>query len=104
MSVTTQYVERIWLGISPSGERHQVVLRISAPILQLRGEWVSTVSLGVLDPRSDDVAGMDSWQAMQQSMQHVAKRVQAFERQGWHFFFWDAQHDSASHADPLHST
>jgi len=97
------FAERTWLGVSPNGERHQVILRVSSPTHQARGEWTCTISLGELDPRSDEVAGMDSWQAVQLSMLHIAKRVEAFERLGWRFFFGDAQEDPASHSDLLHS-
>jgi hypothetical protein len=93
------FAERTWLGVSPDGERYQVVLRVGAPIHQPRGEWTCAISLGVLDPGSDEVAGMDSWQATQLSMLHIAKRIQIFERRGWQFFFWDAQDDRASHSD-----
>jgi len=38
---------------------------------------------------------MDSWQALEQAMFHVAKRIQSFERLGWRFY-WGPEREVAS--------
>jgi hypothetical protein len=103
VNAPSTFAERIWLGVSPNGEKHRIVLRVGAPVQKARSEWSCIISLGALDDRTDEIAGADSWQAVEQSMLHVAKRVAVLERCGWRFFFWDAQDDPASYTDLLHS-
>jgi hypothetical protein len=95
MSTSANFAERVWLAVSPDGRECQVALRVEAPLQQDRGEWSCAVSLGALDERSDTVAGMDSWQALEQAMFHVAKRIQSFERLGWRFY-WGPEREVAS--------
>ena len=87
--------ERVWLAVSPDGRECQAVLRVGAPVPEPHGGWECSVSLGALDHRTDTVAGADSWQAVEQAMFHIAKRIQTFERLGWRFY-WGPEREEAS--------
>lgn len=90
--------EREWLAVSPERVEHRLVLRIGSPQHKLRGEWTCSISLGVLDTRVYEIAGMDSWQAIALSMQHLAIRIKNFEDLGWRFY-WDCEREQASPND-----
>ena len=98
MSSVSTIAEREWLAVSPDGTEHRLVLSVGGPQHKPRGEWTCAVTLWPLDSGTHEVAGMDSWQAVELAMQHIAYRIQAFQRLGWQFF-WDANREPASPAD-----
>ena len=98
MDIAGVFAEREWLAISPERAEFQVALRIRCPQHKPRGEWTCEVSLGALDAKPIEIAGMDSWQAVEQAMLHVARRIHHFESLGWQFY-WDAQRERAFPTD-----
>ena len=98
MSSDPIVLEREWFAVAPDGAEHALLLRVSRPIQLPRGEWSATASVGVLDPTPHEIAGMDSWQAVDESMRFIAIRVRHFQERGWQFF-WERGGEVASPSD-----
>jgi hypothetical protein len=94
MTDSGDFLERIWLAISPEGEQVIASIRVSFPRQQPTGDWTASVTLGQLTTRPDVIHGMDSWQAAQLAMQHAAVRIAHLQSLGWHFY-WDASDRAA---------
>ena len=94
MASALPHVERLWFAIAPDGSEHELVLRVGYPEPRAGGHWASTVWLGVLDAGCSEIQGMDSWQAMEQGMRHVAVLVRHHQTLGWQFF-WERGGDEA---------
>jgi hypothetical protein len=90
------FLERAWLAVSPEGGELQVSIRVGAPRLQPGGEWTAAVSLVGLSRLSEDMHGIDSWQAVEQAMLHAAKRITHLQSLGWQFYWDDADREPAS--------
>lgn len=90
--------ERTWFGVAPDGAEKEVVLRIGVPTVAPGGEWRSTVSLGILESRTYDIAGIDAWQAISLSMRFAASRIGHFAENGWKFY-WERDGELALPAD-----
>jgi hypothetical protein len=106
MSDLAVAAERIWFGIAPDGTEVDVVIRVSVPMLQREGEWRAPVSLGVLESKTHNIAGVDAWQAISLAMRFAATRVADFAEDGWRFY-WERGGELASPIEladsPLHS-
>jgi hypothetical protein len=87
--------ERTWFAVAPDGTEHEVVLRVGVPTLEPGGEWRAPVSLGALESRIHNIAGVDAWQAVTLAMRFAATRVSHFAEEGW-LFYWDHGGDPAS--------
>jgi len=90
--------EWVWFAIAPDGTEHDLVLRVGVPIQASAGEWISTVSLGVLESRSHAVVGVDAWQSIVLALQFTAARIRHFADRGWRFS-WTRGGASASAAE-----
>ena len=90
--------ERTWFAVAPDGTEHDVVLRIDVPTLQPGGEWRAPLSLGALEPRAHNIAGVDAWQAVALAMQFAATRLGHFAEDGWQFY-WDRGGEPATLAE-----
>ena len=98
MNTSEVIAEREWLAVSPDDKERRVVLRVSRAEHRPRGEWICSVSVDDIDSRTHEIAGMDSWQAVELAMHFVAKRIIAFQRQGWKFY-WDEKREPALPTD-----
>ena len=99
MEITAVFLERAWIAVSPQGEEQPLAIRVTFPMVQPTGEWTSRVSLGNIKHGTDDIHGMDSWQAMELAMHHAAIRVRHLESQGWTFFWDDDDREPAAHRE-----
>jgi hypothetical protein len=99
MSNSNTFAERVWLAVSPEGIESSACIRVSAPKHQPRGEWAATVSIAPMTDLSEDIHGMDSWQAVDLAMRHAATRVQYFQSIGWRFYWDDVDRDAANAVD-----
>jgi hypothetical protein len=97
------HIERTWVGIAPDGEEHELIFRVGLPKPRSEGDWVSEVSLGVLNSRTFEIHGMDSWQAMELGMQHVAVLARHYQENGWRYL-WEAGGENASPSDLARGT
>jgi hypothetical protein len=95
MSVDPAAAERIWFAVAPDGSEHTLVLRVGVPTQQPEGQWGASISLGVLDPRAHTIFGVDAWQAVDEGMRFIARRVEHFAEDGWRFF-WEQGGEAAS--------
>jgi hypothetical protein len=80
--------------VSPSGEGGDLVLRVSVPREYPHMGWGCSVSLGILEPRSLTIYGVDSWQAIREGMLFTARRIRDFADSGWKFY-WEKDGDLA---------
>jgi hypothetical protein len=94
-------VERTWFAVAPDGTEHTLHLRIGVPEKGSRGEWTCEVWVGVLDPGSHTVVGVDSWQAIAEGIRHVQSVVRHFESRGWRYF-WERGGEPASPSELVH--
>lgn len=83
--------ERVLYAISPDGIGQDLVLTVDAPVETKDRGWNCKVSIGFIGPTLT-IAGMDAWQAIQESMLFVAKRVGHQEESGWKFY-WEKDGD-----------
>ena len=74
MTASDFYIERVWIAVPPQHEEFVLSIRVTFPVLQSGGEWMSLVSLGNVKHGTDDIHGGDSWQAMELAMRHAAAR------------------------------
>ena len=98
MSPTTSALEREWFAVAPDGTEHALVLRVGLPVLQSDGHWTAAASLGVLDPHVHAISGMDSWQAVLESVRFIVASVKHFEQRGWRFY-WERGGEPATPAE-----
>lgn len=98
MSNDPAYIERAWVAIAPDGIEHDLILRVGFPKPRPGGDWVTAVSLGVLDAHLFEIHGMDSWQAMDLGMHHVAVLTRHYQSKGWRFL-WESGGEEASPAE-----
>lgn len=91
--------ERYWYAVAPDGQGHDLVIRASVPYVD-DGVWWVKVSLGVLEERSQSIAGVDSWQALFLAMSFAATRVAHFAQDGWSFY-WERDGERAAPQDLL---
>jgi len=61
---------------------------------------MARVTLGNLEHGTDDIHGIDSWQAAELAMHHAAVRVRHLESLGWKFFWDDEDREPASPHEP----
>ncbi|MEQ1951878.1 hypothetical protein [Mesorhizobium sp. CN2-181] len=80
-------IERSWYALAPDGTGHELVLRIMTPTLHPKGHWVAPTSLGVLEERIHDIAGIDGWQAVGLAMRFTARMIDHYEEKGWQFYW-----------------
>lgn len=76
-----------WFAVAPDGTEHDLVLRVGIPTQAPGGEWLSAVSLGVLESHAHAIAGEDAWQSIVLALQFTAARVAHFGADGWQFFW-----------------
>ena len=95
MAIEPIAAERAWFAVAPDGTEHDVVLRVGLPTPAPGGEWRAAVTLGVLESRVHDIAGIDAWQAMTLAMRFAATRLGHFAEDGWRFY-WERGGDPAS--------
>jgi hypothetical protein len=100
MSTDAPYVERVWFAVAPDGTEHTLTLRIGAPYLRPGGEWAADASLGVLDTHTHSIVGIDSWQAVHESMRFIASGVRHYHAVGWRYF-WERGGEEAPPTDLL---
>ena len=98
MAVDSAYIERTWIAVAPDGIEHDLILRVGLPKPRPEGDWVAAVSLGALDSHQFEIHGMDSWQAMELGMQHVAVLTRHYQSKGWRFL-WERGGEEASPKD-----
>ena len=91
-------IERQWHGISPDGGEHAVSFRIGPPTQRNDGEWSAFVALLPMAPTPQAIFGIDSWQAVDLAMRHVAVLVTHYHEQGWRFY-WEPGGDEATPDD-----
>jgi hypothetical protein len=92
-------LKREWIAVSPHGEELPFTIQVAMPVLQQSGEWTSRVTLGDIKHGTDDVRGMDSWQAVEMGMHHAAVRMRHLISIGWQFFWPDHERAPASPAE-----
>lgn len=90
--------ERTWFAVAPDGSEHDVVMRIGVPVEAPGGEWRAVVTLGVLESRSHEIAGIDAWQAVAEAMRFAATRVGHFVEDGWRLY-WERGGEPVSPAE-----
>jgi hypothetical protein len=93
--VTDTAAERVWYAVSPSGEGAELALKVSVPSEHPDMGWGCIISLGILEARSYTIYGTDSWQAIQEAMLFVARRIDYFTEEGWSFY-WEKNGDMAN--------
>jgi hypothetical protein len=81
------FIGRKWFAVAPNGAEHEIVFGIRALSPDAHGDWVATVSLGILNCREDAIIGIDAWQAVELAMVHIARHIQHCESLGWRFFW-----------------
>ena len=91
-------VERQWHGVAPDGTEHAVALRIGTPVRDEHGDWSVDVSLVPMQNTTYRIIGIDSWQAVDLAMTHLAVLARHYHTQGWRFF-WDRGGDVAYPSD-----
>ncbi|MFG6414598.1 DUF6968 family protein [Roseateles sp. DC23W] len=90
--------ERTWFAVAPDGTEHDFVITIGVPVLGERGEWRSSVTMELVDPKARSIAGMDSWQAIRLAMSFASTRLSHFAEQGWKFY-WERGGELATAED-----
>ena len=79
--------ERVWFAVAPDGTEHRVALQVGVPAQASDGVWWSAVSLLPMESREQRIAGLDAWQAVEQAMLFIARRVGHFAADGWQFYW-----------------
>lgn len=90
--------ERTWFAVAPDGTEHDLVIAIGVPVPGDRGEWRSSVTMELVDPKARSIAGIDSWQALCLAMSFAATRLGHFADQGWKFY-WERGGELATPED-----
>ena len=103
MAVRPSHIERTWFAISPDGAEHELTFRVGYPEPRPEGDWVTSVSLGALEQNSFQIHGMDSWQAMEQGMKHVAVVARHHQSKGWRYL-WERGGEEAAPAELARGT
>lgn len=101
--MNTIIAEKIWYAVSPSGISGDLILRVGVPSEYPDMGWGCTVSLGVLEPSSLLIYGADSWQAIQEAMLFIARRVNHFSENGW-MFYWEKDGERAYASELAHDS
>ena len=78
---------RKMLYISPNGEREGITLSIGAPHLSVDGDWACAVALDGFIADLNEIRGIDSWQAVELGMHHIAVMTKHYYELGWRFYW-----------------
>jgi hypothetical protein len=80
-------VERCWHGVAPDGTEHAVVFRVGVPRPHEQGDWTADVAIIPMQPTSYAIIGVDSWQAVELGMHHIAVMTKHYYERGWRFYW-----------------
>lgn len=86
--------QRNMVAISPSGLESEFNITVSLPIEAPDGNWYCETDAGWGD-RVIKIAGVDSWQALEEAIKFCRKRAQDREGQGWKFR-WPGEEEFAT--------
>jgi len=85
------FIERQLDAKEADGKRFEICIRIDAPRLQPDGDWTCQLSITHLFEPPRGLFGVDSWQAMQHSLQIAFSTLEAFVRHGGQLFHKGSQ-------------
>lgn len=84
MNVSNVVAERNMLAISPEGALREFNVKVSVPFEDSDGNWYCQTDPGLGD-KVINIAGVDSWQALEEAMKFCARRAKDREKQGWKY-------------------
>lgn len=90
--------ERVLYAIAPDGAGRELILQVGVPASDEKRGWGCRVSVGFIDTIPITIYGYDAWQAIQESMLLIARRVGHYEEDGWQFY-WEKDGDRAHASD-----
>ncbi len=87
MTSETYVVERQWHGVAPDGTEHPVAFRVGTPTPHEHGDWAVNVAILPMQAAPYAIIGVDSWQAVDLGMQHIAVMAKHYYKLGWRFYW-----------------
>ncbi|NVI81934.1 MULTISPECIES: hypothetical protein [unclassified Janthinobacterium] len=86
-------MKRVFCATAPDGEKFDTFLSIGIPQRMSENHWSCEVFIDKIFNEPKNVAGVDSWHAMQLAMNMIYMELRIRKKFGWGFSWFDGEED-----------